>query len=210
MSFESSRVKACTATLLIVLLLLVCALLRALFFMVQISTRNLIYFSIILSVPSYLAHVLFLIAMNGFSRYYDNATIFRNSLYDFIVSAIGAVTSIIANCVFFVPTLNQLTVSIGAQASALPTSVLSDFLHALFILWLVLFVTATLNGFFYSQTLNALAKDSGEGTFRTAALLMLIGHVLTIIIVGGLLFYVGWIIAASTFYSMRAKPLNTA
>ena len=64
------------------------------------------------------------------------------------------------------------------------------------------FILAAINGFFYRRAFYALAEKSGEGNFRTAGLLMLLGGALTIVAVGGLLFFIGWIIAAIGFFNL--------
>jgi uncharacterized membrane protein len=71
--------------------------------------------------------------------------------------------------------------------------------------WLGAAIIAILNGFFYRRAFYALAEKSGEGNFRTAGLLMIIGGALTIVIVGGLIFFIGWIFAAMGFFSMKPK-----
>ncbi|NLD65119.1 MAG: hypothetical protein GX648_00925 [Crenarchaeota archaeon] len=42
-----------------------------------------------------------------------------------------------------------------------------------------------------------------------AGLLMLLGGALTIVVVGGLLFFIGWIIAAISFFSLKPKTTQT-
>ena len=65
-------------------------------------------------------------------------------------------------------------------------------------------IFAAVNGFFYRRAFYALAKKSGESNFRTAGLLMLLGGALTIVVVGSLLFFVGWILVAIGFFSLKS------
>ena len=52
------------------------------------------------------------------------------------------------------------------------------------VVWLGAFAITLAQSIFYRAGFNALADKSGEGYFKTAGLLMLIGGVLTIIFVG--------------------------
>ncbi|MDI9579000.1 MAG: DUF996 domain-containing protein [Candidatus Bathyarchaeia archaeon] len=54
-----------------------------------------------------------------------------------------------------------------------------------------------------------MAEKSGEDNFYMAGLLMLLGGALTIVVVGGLLFFIGWIIAAISFFSLKPKTTQT-
>jgi hypothetical protein len=75
-----------------------------------------------------------------------------------------------------------------------------------------LFVIILIQSIFYRRTFNLLAEKSGEGNFKTAGLLMLIGGALTIILVGSFVFFIGWFFALAGFFSMKPseKPIFTA
>lgn len=74
-------------------------------------------------------------------------------------------------------------------------------------IWLAVSVIAILNGFFFRRAFYALAEKSGEQNFKQAGLFMLIDgiDVLTVVFVGGLIFFVGLIFAVLGFFSMIPK-----
>ncbi len=209
MSFESSKSKGRIATLLIVLLPIITAIVYVPLYFFRLSTSNIIYLSIILSGLSYAGYILFLVAMNGMSKYYKDPKIFKNSLYGFIASIVGAVTFTVVIYAFLVPIFDQLTAYTTSPGTVPPLSVFISFLQVIVLVWIGGSVIATINGFFYRRAFYALAEKSGEGNFRTAGLLMILGGALTIVLVGGLIFFIGWIFAAMGFFSMKPKPTQS-
>ena len=210
MTFESSRSKGRIGTLLIFLLPIIISTVYIPIYFFRLSTNNIIYLSIILSALSYVGYVLFLVAMHGFSKVYIETRIFKNSLYGFAASIIGAIAISIAVFAFLTPILDQLT-SYAASPGTVPSlSIVTSFLQVMLVVWLVGSALAVTYGFFYRRAFYALAEKSGESHFHTAGLLMLLGGALTIVFVGGLITFIGWIIAAIGFFSMKPKPTQTA
>jgi uncharacterized membrane protein len=206
MALESSRFKGLIATLLIVLLPISSAIVYVPFYVFRLSTSNVIYLSIILSVLNYIGYVLFLVSMHGLSKVYSDLKIFKNSLYGFMASVAGAIVFTVSLYVFLVPILEQLTTYTTRPGTVPPVSVIIEFLQVMVLIWIGGSILAVINGFFYRRAFNALAEKSGEANFRTAGLLMMLGGALTIVVVGGLIFFIGWIIAAVGFFSLKPKP----
>ena len=209
MSFESSRSKGRIATLLIVLLPIISSVVYVPFYFLRLPTNNIIYLSLVLSAVSYAGYILFLVAMKGMSKVYKDARIFKNSLYGFSASIIGAVVFLVVAFGFLVPILDQLTAYTATPSTAPPLSIIVSFLQVMVVVLIGGSVFAAINGFFYRRAFYVLAEKSGEGNFRTAGLLMVLGGALTIVVVGGLLFFIGWIIAAIGFSSLKPKPTQT-
>ena len=209
MSFESSRSKGRIATLLIVLLPIISSVVYVPLYFLRLPTFNVIYLSLILSALSYASYILFLVAMHGLSRVYNDNRIFKNSLYGFIASIIGAVVFVIIAFVVLAPILDQFTAYASSPGAVPPLSIVTSFLQVMVAVLIGGSILAAINGFFYRRAFYALAEKSGEGNFRTAGLLMLLGGALTIVVVGGLLFFIGWIIAAIGFFSLKPKPTQT-
>ena len=206
MSFESSRSKGRIATLLIVLLPIISVVVYLPLYVFRLSTSNIIYLSVILSALSYVGYILFLVAMHGLSKVYNDAKIFKNSLYGFTASIVGAITFTLAVYAVLVPILDQLTTYATSPGTVPPLSIIVSFLQVMVFVWIGGSILAAINGFFYRRAFYALAEKSGEGNFRTAGLFMVLGGALTIVIVGGLIFFIGWIVAAMGFFSMKPKP----
>lgn len=205
MSFESSRSKGRIATLLIILLPIITAIVSAPLYFFRLPISNIIYLSAVFSALSYAGYILFLVAMNGMSKYYNDSKIFKNSLYGFVASIVGAVAFTTIVYAFLVPLFDELIAYSTTPGAVPPLSIFISFLQVIVVIWLSAFVIAILNGFFYRRAFYTLADKSGEGNFRTAGLLMIIGGALTIVLVGGLIFFIGWIFAAMGFFSMKPK-----
>ena len=68
---------------------------------------------------------------------------------------------------------------------------------------MLLFVFLIIAMFFVRKSLTQLSSKSGIGLFGTAGLVMLIGAVLTIIVVGLIVIWIGLILATAAFFMMK-------
>lgn len=205
MSFESHRSKGRIATLLMLLLpILIVIISITLTFSRLIPSTN-PYVSIIFVIPSFASYILFLVAMNGLAKYYNEPKIFKNSLYPFIISASAGITSYTVAYTFITPIIDQLYAYMTSPGNVPPTSILLSFFLVFGFLWLAVSVIGILNGFFYRRAFYALAEKSGEQNFKQAGLFMFIGGILMIIFVGGLILFIGLIFAILGFFSMKPK-----
>jgi uncharacterized membrane protein len=103
--------------------------------------------------------------------------------------------------------LNPLITRATPYVSGSPSvaSAVLSFLVFFAAVWIGVFVIALVQSIFYKRAFDVMAEKSGEGKFKEAGLLMLIGGALTIVLVGGIVFFIGWIFAAMGFFSMK-KP----
>ncbi|MBW3018987.1 DUF996 domain-containing protein [Candidatus Woesearchaeota archaeon] len=143
--------------------------------------------------------------MNGLAKYYDEPKIFKNSLYPLIISSSAGITCLIVAYTFITPILNQLSVYLNSSGNLPPTSIFISFFQVFAFIWLAVSVIGILNGFFYRRAFYALAEKSGEQNFKQAGLFMFIGGILMIILVGGLIFFIGLIFAILGFFRMKPK-----
>jgi len=172
--------------------------------------------------------IFFMIAMKGFAGDYKEPSIFNNALYGLLSSiAIGVVAGVLAVAVAF---LNLSSIILTVTPNSAP-SFTADFLQSimgyLVPVLLVVSVLAVVPAIFYLRAFYRLADKSGVRLFRTAGLLGLAGvavsmmfafigfllvlvasipasAVLAISVVGAMISYVMWIVAAKAFYSIRA------
>ena len=145
--------------------------------------------------------VLLLIGMRGLSFFYDRWSIFQNALYGFIFSIVGVIAYIILFLGFF--GIFSVVTSVGPGPAPSGPRI---FAAGIFILFIVgVFIFYILHAVFYRRAFNILADVSGVSIFRTSGLLLLIGSALTIILVGFVLLFVAWILAAVGFFSMRMR-----
>jgi len=165
--------------------------------------------------------IVLLIGMKGLADYYQTGGIFNNALYAVIAAIVGVVAAIGTAFVAFLSIFADLGIDLANLANLDPTAVTSELLAqimdfasstfitlitALVVILVVLFVFAILAGFFSRRSLSLLSSKTGAGLFGTAGLLILIGAVLTIIVIGFLLIWIGLLIAAIAFFQIKAQP----
>ena len=205
MSFESYRSKGRTATLLMLLLPIIMGIISVALSLSRLIPRANPYVSIVFVIPNYASYILFLVAMNGLAKYYDEPKIFKNSLYPFIISSTAGITSLLATYTFITPILEELSAYISSPGNVPPASMFFSLFQVVAFIWFAVSVIGILNGFFYRRAFYALAEKSGEQNFKQAGLFMFIGGILMIIFVGGLIFFIGLIFAVLGFFNLKPK-----
>ena len=162
-----------------------------------------------LSLLTYSGHIIFLIAMKRFADYYRTLAIFANALYGFITAFAGSllITTIAYGA------LSSLTDFIESVPSAPSVtysySVFIALITFIAVFWFGSFLLALIQGIFFRRALRSLAEKSGERKFSKAGEFMFIGGILTIIAIGVLLFFVGWIFAVQGFFAMKPKETES-
>jgi uncharacterized membrane protein len=170
--------------------------------------------------------ILFIVAMKGFAVDYRDNSIFDNALYGIISSIIlGVVAGGVAVAVVFSNLSNIIPTFTPGSMPELPEvlqSMIGYFIPVLLVVSLIAWVPAVFN----MRAFYRLADKSGVRLFRTAGLLGVVGALVTIAlawiaallvyvtlipatavlavsVVGGLIGFVAWILAARAFYSIR-------
>ena len=157
-------------------------------------------------IVAFASFIMFLLSMRRLSKYYNEPSIFKNTLYGFIITIIGSAIAYTIELVFFQSVFASISQTSNTVATAPPiSSAISTLLIAGIVVLAIVFVFAIISAIFYMLAFNKLAEKSGIGNFRTAGLLMLIGFVLVIVLVGALLVWIAWILVAMSFYSLKPK-----
>jgi len=232
-SFESGKKLGLTASLIAVISPILIVITYVVFF-ISLFTRvlvvnpsspatsftavTIVYYAI--GAASVAGVILFIVAMHRLSRYYSEPAIFKNALYGLIVNVVGAVVVTIFFAVMFGSLLRSIPQSSTTQTTSFtavqaitpvptlpPLSSFLGFFFGLIGLVLAALVIGIVGALFYMRALNKLGEKSGNQSFNTAGLLILIGVATTILLIGGIIYWVGWIFAASGFHSI--KPLQT-
>jgi len=161
--------------------------------------------------------ILLMIGLKGLASFYNEQGIFNNALYSIITGIVGAVVTVGAVAISAVAALASLGIdlaniedwaTLGTDLGAVFTD-FSDFsalwtlLGALIVGLLILFVTVIISVYFFRKSMNQLSTKSGVGLFGTAGLLMIVGAVLTIVVVGFILIWIGLLIATIAFFQMK-------
>jgi uncharacterized membrane protein/ribosomal protein L40E len=153
--------------------------------------------AILLAIPflNLIGIILVLIAMKGMGEYYDDDDIFKNALYGFIFGFVGVIALIAVILMF--------AFGVSAASPVIRESTTFAFTgFGLFIIAIVvLYIFSLIGAIFYKKSLDILSEKSGEQTFSTAGLILLIGAAIPII--GEILKVVAWILAAVGFFNIK-------
>ena len=133
--------------------------------------------------------ILLLVGLRDLAKYYSDDSIFQNALYAVIFGIIGIVAAgVVLVSLFFG----------GAFAGASFLGLAAGIIVAL----VVVFIFYILMALYFRRTFDSLAEKTGQGMFKTAGLLLLIGAILTIVFVGLILIFIAWILATVAFFSI--------
>ncbi len=209
MSFEFNRFLGRVATLVIVCTTAIIPLVVVVGTFLRVLHTNLLL-TIFSTILSFSGQIIFLIAMNRFADYYQTRTIFRNTLYAFITTIIGSIVFIILTYGVFSSLINSLEAIQNNPSSIPPISIFVVLITFFGVIWLVTFLIALFQGIFYRRAFYALADKSGQYDFRQAGFWMFIGGILTIIAIGAIIFFVGWIFAVIGFFHMEPPVPQSA
>ena len=145
--------------------------------------------------------VLLLRSMKEFSGYYQDEKIYQNALTGvkfYIIAVLAAAVAIVG-----------ITIGVwsatGFTADFVLTAGFGVGVVAFLVGLVVAFVFYVLAASHLKRTFYTLAEKSGEDSFRTAATLLWIGSILTIIGIGLLLILVAWIFATIGFFTMKSR-----
>jgi uncharacterized membrane protein len=154
-----------------------------------------IILAIVVAIMGIVGFILFIVSMYRLSHYYNEVGIFKNISYVLISTIIAGIV---------VPVILYATpITLGVSFYA-PAN--SQFINTILALVGMAYGFGIVNGVFYYRAFNMLAKKSGVGSFNTAGLLQLIGFLLSVILVGALLVWIAWMLAAIAFYSLKPAP----
>jgi len=162
--------------------------------------------------------ILVMIALKGLSDHYNDAGIFNNALYGFIMAIIGGVVFVTVVVVAAVGLLTDLGIEVanwGDPAAfqsidwenLVTLDILLPYIAAIIGSLVLLFVFVVVAAIFLRRSLTTLSEKTGVGLFGTTGLLTLIGAILTIIGVGFILLWVALILLIVAFFSI--KPTTT-
>jgi uncharacterized membrane protein len=172
--------------------------------------------------------ILVLIALKGMADFYGDKGTFNNALHAFIVGIIGVAAFIGTLVAAFIALLanlpNWAQTYVKARdwqglANAFPQhaadlGLARTLLGIVIVAWAMLFIFVVVAMFFFRRSLRQLSTKTNVGLFATTGSLMLVGAILTIILIGLLLIWIGWIVLAVAFFSVRttaaAQPASTS
>ena len=159
----------------------------------------------IIVVFSVIGQILFFLAMYRLSHYYAEPTIFNKALYGFLVTIVGGIMSAIIEVTYLSTITGRLT---SAATTASITPIFSQFFLGFAAIMVVSLIFGIISSILYRQAFNKLGEKSGVENFKTVGLLYVIGVILTVFLVGAILIWVAWIIAAEAYRKLTPKPIS--
>jgi uncharacterized membrane protein len=136
--------------------------------------------------------VLILLATRSISHYYSNKKPFRYMLYSLISGIILGVVAIILLFLLFIP-------FVRSAAGVNGTTTIDSFIVILLIVFLMVLLPGIVVIIFQYLSYDSAGKLTGIDEFHTAALLLFIGILLTVILIGIILLFVGIIFLIIAF-----------
>jgi uncharacterized membrane protein len=147
--------------------------------------------------------VMFLMGMHRLGQFYHEPSIYKNSLYGFLIGFLGVIALLAVSSAYTFFIISR------ASSSAHVAPSLGTFVLVFLSILAAGFVIGILSAVFYMKAFNKLGDISGIHSFNTAAMMYLVGAVLSIILIGSFVVWIAWIFAASGFNSLRPKPTET-
>jgi uncharacterized membrane protein len=149
--------------------------------------------------------ILLVRAMKEFSNYYEDKTIYDNTLTGVKYYVVAIIALAVTGGFVAVAALSATGIALGNLLT------IGGFVFGLlgaFAALVVAFIFYVLAASHLRKTFNSLAAHSGEASFTTAATLLWWGALLTIIVIGLLLIVLSWIFVTVGFFTMKSKQLQ--
>jgi uncharacterized membrane protein len=146
--------------------------------------------------------ILLFIGLKGLADNYSEPGIYRNALNGLIFGIVGVVTAAVV--IFGLWSSMFSGFMAGNFATLIPVII------GLVVGAIILFVFYLLSALYFRKVFSALAQKTGVQQFETAATLLFYGAILTIVLVGFVLIFVAWIIAAVAFFQIRTPVQQVA
>jgi len=160
--------------------------------------------------------ILVLIALNGFAIYYKEKGIFNNALYGIIIFIVGVVVTVAIAIFVFVDFLTSLGIdltnlqslqSVDWESIMTPDKIIG-LVGSGIVALVILFIFCILGAYFLRKSLDLLATKTDVKLFGTTGLIILISAVLTIVLIGFILFFVAILLLIISFFSIKT-PAST-
>jgi uncharacterized membrane protein len=168
--------------------------------------------------------ILLLTALYSFAGIYRERGIFNNFLFGILTGIVGAVVAVGVAIASVLTTLMPLLYALypgwngdwmalsglTPDISGISPGDVLPLLGGLVIVFVIIWVALIIAAFLMRRSLNSLSAKAHVGLFSTAALLLLIGAFLAIVIVGLLLIWISMLLVAIAFFQMKTQPVQPA
>ncbi len=152
--------------------------------------------------------ILLIKSMREFSNYYQDQSIYRNSLTGIKYYIVALVAATVAVTAMVIGVLSATAFTFTGLASVAFTTGFGVGLIALFAGLIIAFVFYVLAASHLRKTFNTLAEKTGDQSLATAGTLLWVGSILTIIGIGLILIFIAWIFATIGFFTMKTPQFQ--
>ncbi len=148
--------------------------------------------------------ILLLISHYNFSKAFEKPPIFNRAL-------LGTIVTVGGNLIGFIILGISIGLAVFSLEGAAEPAGYQEAMSLIFgsgfaIFGLIIVLAGLIIGaYFYFQSLKDLAEKTGVNLFRTAGLLYFIGAITSIILIGLLVAFVGWIIHIIAYFSIKSE-----
>ncbi|MCC6023090.1 MAG: DUF996 domain-containing protein [Thaumarchaeota archaeon] len=149
-------------------------------------------------VLSIIGFILVLIAVKYISDHVGDRTIFNNYLIAMIIGIISVIVAAVMGVAGFLG-------SMGLLLTGGPIATFAGMIMTLIAVLVVVWILGIIAAIFIRRSFNSIATALNVKMFATAALLYLIGAILTIIIVGAIIALVAIILQIIAFFQIPAE-----
>jgi len=165
--------------------------------------------------------ILVLVALYGFAKIYKEKGIFNNFIYAIITGIVGSAVAGVVAVISLLTTLKNFLYQIypgwdgnwsnlsglTSNTSNIDMNSVLPLLVDLIVVFVVLWISVIVAAFLIRKSLKALSTKTSVGLFSIAALLLLIGAFLTIILIGFILMWIAVLLIAIAFFEIK-PPLE--
>ncbi|BAN90438.1 DUF996 domain-containing protein [Aeropyrum camini] len=168
--------------------------------MLGIAGSALVLLGILVPLASIVGFILVLVSLYMLSKMLGEESIFRNAVISVALSIAGFLAFI------FITGASLFTLATGRAFEPGEIEALSAAgIGGLILGFIVFYVLLVASAVFFRRALDTLAEKSGVDMFRYAGLAYLIGSITLIIIIGGLVLLVSWVLLLVGFIQLKAQ-----
>ncbi|BAA80544.2 conserved hypothetical protein [Aeropyrum pernix K1] len=166
--------------------------------MLGIAGSALVLLGILIPFLSLIGFVLVLVSLYMLSKQMGEESIFRNAVISVVLSIAGFI-------VFAFLTGASFFAMAGALGSGELTALTAAGIGSLLAGFVILYIAMVASAVFFRRALEALAGRTGVDMFRHAGLAYLVGSITLIVLVGGLILLIAWVLLLVGFIQLRPE-----
>lgn len=150
--------------------------------------------------------ILTLLAVKNLSDYFGDRLIFRDMMIAVALAIVGTIVGVVAVVGSVAKFVGFGNLYSSFQTHTVPSGNVADLIGGIILGLALLWVFFLVSAVFLRRSYDEIGSKVNVGMFETAALIYLIGAVLTIVILGFLLIFVAQILLIVAWFSIPEAP----